>query len=151
MAKKRGKAGKAGKPVKPVKAGKPGKPVKAGMTDKPVKASGTAHHARVPKYLMYFGLVLIVLTLANVFASDVYPSHKKCEQIIEPLYSQMMEGEGLVGGENGQTTTTTAKDATAMLIQRCNNVQNDLFISYVLVSVGIAFLIGGMITVREAR
>lgn len=105
----------------------------------------------VPKYLMYFGLVLIVLTLGNIFASDVYHSHQKCERIIEPLYSQMTQGEGLVAEAGGQTTTVAGPDATAALIQRCNNVQNDLFISYGLVSVGVAFLIGGLITIKEQK
>ena len=105
----------------------------------------------VPKYLMYFGLVLVLLTLINLFISDVYPEHQKCGRIIEPLYTHMQEGEGLVLSGGSQTSTGVIDDATAALILRCNNIQNDLFISYGMISVGVAFLIGGIITIKEEK
>ncbi|MBW2997729.1 hypothetical protein KY349_05300 [Candidatus Woesearchaeota archaeon] len=101
-------------------------------------------------YLAYFGLVLVILTVVNLFVSDVYPEYKKCEQIIDPLYSLLGEGEGIIG-EQMVTIDGGGSGAVSAIIQRCNNVQNDVFISYVLISVGVAFIIGGLITIREKR
>ena len=101
-------------------------------------------------YLAYFGLVLVILTLVNLFVSDVYPEYKRCQQIIDPLYAMLGEGEGIVG-EQMVTIDGGGPGAVSALIQRCNNVQNDVFISYVLISVGVAFVIGGLITIREKR
>lgn len=101
-------------------------------------------------YLAYFGLVLVILTVVNLFVSDVYPDYRRCEQIIDPLYSMLEAGEG-VTGEQMVTIDGGGSGAVSALIQRCNNVQSDVFISYVLISVGVAFVIGGLITIREKK
>jgi hypothetical protein len=102
-------------------------------------------------YLAYFGLILVILTVINLFVSDVYPEYKKCEKIIDPLYSLLVEGEGMTAEMGSVTSTEEGKDALSAIILRCNNVQNDVFISYVLISLGVAFLVGGLITIRETR
>jgi hypothetical protein len=100
-------------------------------------------------YLTYFGLVLVILTVVNLFVSDVYPEYRRCDAIIDPLYSMVEPGEGITGEQ--MVTDVPGSNAVSALILRCNNVQNDVFISYVLISIGIAFLVGGLITVRESK
>ena len=101
-------------------------------------------------YLTYFGLVLVILTVINLFVSDIYPEYRKCDRIIEPLYSMLEPGEGIIG-EQMVTEQAAGPGAISALILRCNNVQNDVFISYVLISIGVAFIVGGLITIRESK
>ena len=101
----------------------------------------------ISKYLMYVGLILAVLTLMNLFVSDIYPESKKCEQILEPLYSMLEPGAPAEFGVS--VAQMQDNEAISLLILQCNNVQNDLFISYGLIAIGVAFLVGGLITIKE--
>jgi hypothetical protein len=102
-------------------------------------------------YLAYFGLVLALLTLINMFASDIYPGYRECERIMEPLYSLLEAGEGVTGEQMVTQQPALGAETMSALMMRCNNLQNDVFISYVLISVGIAFFVGSLITMREAK
>ncbi len=98
------------------------------------------------RYLAFFGICLILLTFVNLNVSDVYPEYRKCSEIIDPLHSLAGPADGT--DADGTIAPMDDESALRMLVLRCNNVQNDVFISYALISIGVALILGGLITSR---
>ncbi|MFC1742011.1 hypothetical protein ACFL3V_05740 [Nanoarchaeota archaeon] len=102
-------------------------------------------------YFTILGLVLMLFVLINMFVSDIYPEHRRCEVISDSLHSMVTVGVGVTGDVSATVAAADSQETVLLLIQRCDTVANDVLISYGLMSLGIAFFVGGLITIRETR
>ncbi|MFH1063669.1 MAG: hypothetical protein V1729_01165 [Candidatus Woesearchaeota archaeon] len=90
------------------------------------------------------------LTIIILAVSDVYPEYRECSEIIDS-FPLMTGPDGGSGDDHGGTIAPMdAESALRMLVLRCNDAQNDMLISYALISIGVASILGGLVTSKES-
>ena len=102
-------------------------------------------------YFAVLGFILLVSALGLMFIYDVYPEHQRCEAMSDSLHSMVTVGAGVTGEVSATSASPAPQETVLLLIQRCDSVANDALIGYGLLSMGVAFLVGGIITMRETR
>lgn len=89
-------------------------------------------------YFLWAGGVLILVMLLVVFAGGLYPKHRACERFYQEYSFPEMTPD--------QTATAATPDW--VLHADCQGVENNLYLSYYLVALGVALLGVGFVLRR---
>lgn len=90
-------------------------------------------------YYMIAGGIIIVLTIIISGLSGLYKDNTVCKQFAKD-YEQFKEERS-----SGDLLTEESIRNLEM-VMRCSNVGLEMFMSYLFISVGVAFVFGGFIT-----
>lgn len=106
-------------------------------------------------YLMWSGGLIAILTTLLILVSGSFTDYSKCEPIMDEIISPTGDPVPMIHlKENcakslveGQTVFSLERCAQTY-VEQCASLRNNIYISYIVIIVGIALLTGGFLTQR---
>ena len=94
----------------------------------------------VKKYFIFSGLVIIFLVVVISGLSGLYSKHFYCKNLygFEPAVTN--------NPDIGPSINTDDYNKYLETLLECNSVNNNIFISYFFIAIGVAFIAGAYIT-----
>ncbi len=92
------------------------------------------------KYFMWGGALLIVLIVLILFITGLFPEYLWCND----FYDDMIRTRGHTVPE----VTKTFSTPTWVVAAHCAGVENNLYLSFYFLALGVALIFGGYVTRR---